>query len=132
MKPITWAMAACLLSAGSAWAATSVTVNKSGAGDFTTIQAAINSGATLITITDSSNYVENLEIGNQDAGGIAVVLTSNKSGTNRPVITPDSTKNYQDTTRLSQGAGFGLFANNSVLSNLVIEAHPDFADSALM
>jgi hypothetical protein len=132
MKQVFWLTAAFLVAALSGEAASSVTVNKSGTGDFTTIQAAINSGATLITITDSTNYVENLEIGNQDTGGIGVVLTSNKTGTNRPVITPDSTKNYLDTTRNSQGAGFGLFANNSVVSNLIIEAHPTFAVSALM
>ena len=132
MKRTVWATAACLITALSCGAATSVTVNKSGAGDFTTIQAAISSGATLITITDSTNYVENIEIGNQDTGGIAVVLTSTKTGTNRPVISPSATKNYLDTTRASQGAGFGLFANNSVVSNLIIEANPDMTVGAMM
>jgi hypothetical protein len=132
MKRIVWATAACLITALSCGAATSVTVNKSGAGDFTTIQAAINSGATLITITDSTNYVENLEIGTQDGGGVAVVLTSTMTGTNRPVISPSATKTYLDTTRANQGAGFGLFANNSVISNLIIEANPDMAVGAMM
>jgi hypothetical protein len=120
-------MAACLIPAFSSMAAPSVTVNKSGTGDFTTIQDAINSGATLITITDSTNYVENLEIGTQDGGGVAVVLTSNKTGTNRPVITPSGAKTYVNSARVNQGAGFGVFANNTVISNLILEAHPTHA-----
>src|SRR5215470_11153658 len=39
------------------------TVNQSGSGNFTNIQAAIDSGASTIVITDSGHYVENLEIG---------------------------------------------------------------------
>ncbi len=134
MKKSLWAIAISLVPVVSGWAAASVTVNQSGAGDFTTIQAAINSGASLITITDSSNYVENLEIGSPDGlggdplnGGPPVTLTSNQSGTNRPVITPFASKSYVDVrqTGSSRQAGFGLFANNSVVSNLIIEAQPD-------
>src|SRR5437867_7475429 len=118
MKKSLWAVMALLVPVVSGWAAASVTVNQSGAGNFTTIQAAISSGASLITITDSSNYVENLEIGNQDTGGSAVTLTSNQSGTNRPVITPSGFKTYVNSARPSQAVDFGLFANNSVISNL--------------
>src|SRR5438128_3052996 len=109
------------------WAA-SVTVNQSGSGDYTNIQAAINSGATTITVTDSAQYFENLEIG----AGSAVTLTSTKTGTNRPVVTPNAVKNYIDAARNNQGAGFGILANNSVISNLVFEAQPDFSMGAVM
>ncbi len=107
----------------------SVEVNQSGAnGAYTTIQAAIDSGADVITITDSSTYVENLEIGDPDnRGGAAVTLTSDKDGDARPVITPSEAKAYLEVHRgdVDRGAGFGLFVDNSVLSNLIIEGNPD-------
>jgi len=131
MKKSLWAAALILVPVVASLAAPSVTVKKGGGGDFTTIQAAIASGATLITIMDSSNYVENLDIGNQDTGGVAVTLTSNQSGTNRPVITPASNRFFTDSARLNQQAGFAIFANNSVISNLVIEAHPDISMGAM-
>jgi len=44
-------------------------VNKTpGAGDFTSVQAAIDSGATTITITDSGTYKEDVTIGDPSAG----------------------------------------------------------------
>lgn len=106
----------------------SVEVNQSGAGGaFTTIQAAIDSGADTITITDSGNYVENVEIGDPDNGGKPVTLTSNQTGDQRPVITPSKVKAYLEVQRsaVDRGAGFGLFANGSTISNLIIEGHPD-------
>lgn len=80
-----------------AWAATAVTFNQTpGAGDFTTIQAATDSGASVITITDSGYCVENLEIGSPDSpGGPAVKLTSTKTGDQRPLITRSDTGNTQ-------------------------------------
>ncbi len=134
MKKIISIVAALWVPLVCSWGAASVTVNQTGTGNFTTIQAAIDSGASLITITDSSNYVENLEIGSPAGlggdplnGGPPVVLTSNQSGTNRPVITPSASKSYVDVrqTGTSRQAGFGVFANNSIISNLVIEAYPD-------
>jgi hypothetical protein len=125
MKTLLWAATALSVFGISAWAATSVTVNKSGSGNYTTIQAAINSGATNITITDSGTYVEDLQIGSLGAGGSPVTLTSNQTGTNRPVITPLNGQAFTDTHRENQQAGIGLFANNSVVANLIIEANPD-------
>jgi len=128
MKKTLWAVA-LFIPVVSSLAATSITVNKSGSGNYTNIQDAIAStatnGATLITITDSGHYVENLQIGDQDAGGTALTLTSNQSGTNRPVITPSANKLYVNSARPNQQAGFAVFANNTVISNLVIEAQPD-------
>jgi hypothetical protein len=109
-----------------------VTVNQSGSGDFTTIKDAIASGASFITITDNGHYIENVQIGDPNSGGSPVVLTSTQSGTNRPVITPSATQSYVNSRRVNQQAGFGLFANNSSLSNLVLEAQPDLADGALI
>ena len=132
MKKILCAAIALFGALSSTGAAGSVTVNQSGSGNFTSIQAAIDSGASLITITDSGHYVENLEIGGQDTGGPAVTLTSNKTGTNLPVITPSAIKFYVNSARNSQGAGFGLFANNSVVSNLILEGQPDLGQMAPM
>lgn len=109
-----------------------MTVNKSGTGDFTTIRAAINSGASTITITDSGNYVEDLQIGNPDTGGPPVTLTSNQAGTNRPVITPLNGHSYTVSRRTGQNGGFGLFAPNSVVSNLILEANGTLNNSAMM
>lgn len=110
----------------SAWAATSVTVNKAGTGGaYTTIQAAINSGASTITITDSGTYVEDLQIGSLGSSGSPVTLTSTQTGTNRPVITPLSGGTFPDTRRNNQHAGIGLFDNDSRVANLIIEANPD-------
>src|SRR5256885_4849458 len=91
MQKHLWAVMALLIPVVSSWAV-SVTVNKSGTGNFTNIQAAIDSGASEITITDSGHYVENLEIGNPNTGSSPVTLTSNQSGTNRPVISPSAFK----------------------------------------
>jgi len=117
----------------SAWAGTTKTVNQSGTGDYTSIQAAIDSGASTITITDSGNYQEDLQIGDptQVGGGPPVTLTSNQTGTNRPVITPLAGHSYTVSRRTGQNAGFGLFANNSVVSNLIIEADGTMNMSAL-
>ncbi|MBN2328534.1 MAG: hypothetical protein JXR73_15425 [Candidatus Omnitrophica bacterium] len=105
-----------------------VEVNQSGAnGAFQTIQEAIDSGADVITITDSAVYEENLEIGDPFDGGTAVTLTSNQTGDLRPVITPTEPKPYLEVHRadMDRGAGFGLFADNSIISNLIIEGNPD-------
>src|SRR5690349_5569976 len=111
MKSIPWVIAAFIIPAASGWAATSVTVKQGGGGDFTTIQSAIDSGASTVTIIDSGHYVENLEIGNPSTGGPAVILTSTKTGAERPIITPSATKTYINSRRTSGGAGFGVFAN---------------------
>ena len=63
MKKQLWTVVALLIPVVASWAV-SVTVNKSGSGNFTNIQVAIDSGASEITITDGGHYVENLEIGN--------------------------------------------------------------------
>jgi hypothetical protein len=131
MKQTFWTLVGLMLSVAAAWPA-GVTVNKAGTGDFTSIQEAINSGASLITITDSETYLESLDIGDPIIGGDAVTLTSNQTGNRRPVITPNVTKTYTNSRRANQGAGFGLFANNSVVSNLIIEAQPDLALGAMM
>jgi hypothetical protein len=130
VKKQLWAVTALLIPVVSSWAV-SVTVNKSGSGNFTNIQAAIDSGASQITITDSGHYVENLEIGSPSTGGPAVTLTSNQSGTNRPVISPNAFKTYINSRRNNQAAGFGLFANNAVISNLIIEGDPDLGVGAM-
>src|SRR5882672_5971078 len=62
MKKTLWTAIAALTTALNGWAAASVTVNQSGSGNFTNIQAAIDSGATTITITDRGQYLENLQI----------------------------------------------------------------------
>ncbi len=126
MRILLWAGTALSAFGISAWAATSVTVNKAGTGGaYTTIQAAIDSGASTITITDSGTYVEDLQIGTLGSSGSPVTLTSNQAGTNRPVVTPLNGQTYPDTRRNNQHAGIGLFANNSVIANLIIEANPD-------
>ena len=122
MKRNLWIVAALLVPVVAS-GATSATVRKDGAGGaYTTIQAAINSGASTITITDSGNYVEDLQIGDTGTNGPPVVLTSTNTGNNRPVITPASGNFYENTRRANQTAGFGLLANNSSVSNLIIEA----------
>ena len=113
-----------MIPVASTLAATSVTVAKSG-GDYTTIQAALNSGASTVTITDSGTYQEDLQIGTLGSPGSPVTLTSTHAGTNRPVITPLNGQVFTDTHRQNQQAGIGLFANNSVVANLIIEANPD-------
>jgi len=128
MKKTLWTAIATLTTALNGWAAASVTVNQSGSGNFTNIQAAIDSGATTITITDSGQYLENLQI----PAGPAVTLTSNKNGTNRPVITPVNTTFYSNARRGNQGAGVGILANHTVVSNLIIEAQPDLAVGAMV
>ncbi|MBI3852826.1 MAG: hypothetical protein HY298_21435 [Verrucomicrobia bacterium] len=131
MKKTSFAVAALLIPIVSSWAV-SVTVKQSGGGDYTNIQAAIDSGASTITIIDSAHYVENLEIGNPDTGGSAVTLTSNQTGDKRPVITPSDAKSYVEVNSATRFAGFGLFANNSVVANLILEAQPDFNNAAMM
>jgi hypothetical protein len=66
--------------------------------------------------------VENLQIGDTGTNGPPVVLTSTNTGNSRPVITPASETVYVNTKRANQQAGFGLLANNSSVSNLIIEA----------
>ncbi len=107
-----------------------VEVNQSGAGGaFTSIQAAIDSGAKEIIITDSGTYLEDLQIGTPEDGGPAVTLTSTKTGGERPVITPEIGRAYVHTHRSStapdRGAGLGIFSNGTKVSNLIIEGNPD-------
>ena len=99
----------------------------SGSTNFTSIMAAVTSGATNIIITDSAQYFENVQIGDPTllVGGPPVTLTATQVGANRPVITGMNLTGYIDSKRGNQYAGFGLFANNSVVANLVIEAYPD-------
>jgi hypothetical protein len=130
MKRNLWIVAALLVPVVASWA-TSATVRKDGAGGaYTTIQAAINSGASIITIMDSGTYVEDVTIGTDygspdpAASGPPVTLTSTSSGANRPVITPAAGTVFVDSRRGNQQAGFCLFANNSAVSNLIIEALP--------
>src|SRR6185436_12980290 len=87
MKQTFWTLMGLMLSVAAAWPA-AVTVNKAGTGNYTTIQEAINSGASQITITDSETYLESLEIGDPFIGGDPVTLTSTKTGSQRPVIAP--------------------------------------------
>ena len=99
-----------------------VEVNKAGTnGAFTSIQAAIDSGADDIKITDSGVYVENLEIGDPNdtvGANSAVTLRSTGTGAERPVIRPSELKEYVD-AHTGHRYGFGLFANNSVIKNLI-------------
>jgi len=132
MKAYLWAMPILMLPALGWAAGSSVTVNQSGTGNYTNIQAAIDSGASVITITDSGHYVEDLQIGDPSTGGPPVTLTSNQAGTNRPVITPLAGHIYEDTRRNSQSAGFGLLADNSAVSNLVLEASGSLGTGAMM
>ena len=48
------------------------------------------------------------------------------------MITPSANKSYVCSRRSNQQAGFGVFANNSAISNLIIEAQPDLLDGAMM
>ena len=133
MRKTSWAKAAFLIPVVSSWAA-SVTVNQSlplGGGNYTNIQAAIDSGASIITITDSGTYKEDVQIGDPAAGGSPVILTSTKTGANRPVITPLNGHSYTCSRRAGQQAGFGLFASYSSVSNLIIEANGDMNNSAM-
>jgi len=132
MKKSIYVLSALLVAAVSGWAATSATVNKAGTGGaYTTIQAAIDSGASTVTITDSGTYLEDVQIGDPDTSGPPVTLTSTKTGDSRPVITPVNGHSYIVSRRTGQNAGFGVFANNSVVSNLIIEANGDLNNSAM-
>ncbi|MBW7937330.1 MAG: hypothetical protein H3C63_00320 [Candidatus Omnitrophica bacterium] len=122
-------IAFCLFSAGTGWGL-SVTVNKAGSGGaFTSIQSAINSGADHITITDSGVYEENVTIGDNDTltGGPAVTLTSTKTGVDRPVITTNDSHTYTDAQDGGRGAVVQVFAQNSKISNVIVEANPEVA-----
>ena len=134
MKKSIYAASVLLVGVISGWAV-SVTVNQSlpvGGGNYTNIQAAIDSGASTITITDSGHYVEDVQIGDPIANGPPVILTSTKTRSSRPVITPLAGNQYTCSRRSNQGAGFGVFAPNSEVSNLIIEANPDVSAGAMM
>ena len=131
MKKNLWIVAALLVPVVASWAGPSVTVRKDGTGNYTSIMAAITNGASIITITDSGTYVEDVQIGDPNAGGPPVILTSTKSGDNRPVITPLDGHSYTCSRRGGQQAGFGLFASYSSVSNLIIEANGDMGMSAM-
>lgn len=122
----------CLLILGlfvatSGWSST-VTVNKAGTGGaYTSINAALTAGGTHITITDSSTYEEDLVLG--DISSItnpAITITSDKTGDQRPRITPLNPQAYQE----AQNQRFHcvqVFAPNSRLSNLIFESDTGLA-----
>lgn len=107
-----------------------VEVNKSGAnGAFTTIQAAVDSGATTITITDSGTYDENVRIGTTAGRGTPITLTSTKTGTERPVLqstTPSPV--YVSVRNDVNRATLGVLSDGCMISNLIVEGNPMFQD----
>lgn len=121
-----------------AWSV-SVEVNKAGddsvvGGPYKTIQAAIDfcqsadDGPDVVTITDSGLYEENFVIGNEDQGGTPVELTSNKTGDERPVISPlVALGPFFETHRdpPDRMAGTAIYSNGSKLSNVILESNPE-------
>lgn len=107
-----------------------VEVNKAGTnGAFTTIQAAIDSGATSITITDSSTYDENVRIGTTSGRGTPITLTSTKTGDQRPVLqstTPSPV--YVNARNDVNRATLGVLSDGCLISNLIVEGNPMFQD----
>ncbi len=123
MKKLFVAFFAIAALAAGSWA---VTVNQSGGGDFTSVQAALDSGATEIIITDSAVYDENIEIGSPSDRGTPVTLTSNQTGDNRPVLASTTTSPIFDSVRNAENTGsVGVFSDGTVISNLIIKGNPD-------
>lgn len=122
MKSSVFVTLACVALVSSGWA---VNVAQDGSGDFTSIQAALDSGATEITITDSGVYDEIVMVGNQASGGDAVTITSTQSGDQRPVISPSSVSppliEPHRWNNGDRGGGFMVFASGSVISNVIVE-----------
>ncbi len=116
-----------LLVATSGWSST-VTVNKAGTGGaYTSINAALAAGGTYITITDSSTYEEDLILGDNStiAGGPAITITSDKTGEERPRLTPTvECPSYTD-GQASRRHCVQVFSPNSHFSNLIFEANGD-------
>ena len=129
---------AVLLAAPAAWSV-SVEVNKSGddsvaGGPYLTIQAAIDycqsadDGDDVVTITDSGLYEENFWIGKEEENIAPVHLTSNKTGDERPVISPlEALGPFFETHRdpPDRYAGTAITSNGSKLSNVILESNPD-------
>ncbi len=119
-----------LLVVTSGWS-TTVTVNKAGTGGaYTSINAALAAGGTHITITDSSTYEEDLIIGNNStiAGGPPITITSDKTGDQRPRITPTSgCPAYDEANTTSRIHCVQVFAPNSHISNLIIESNAEYS-----
>lgn len=119
-----------LLVVTSGWS-TTVTVNKAGTGGaYTSINAALAAGGTHITITDSSTYEEDLIIGNNDTipGGPPITITSDKTGDQRPRITPTSgCPAYNEANSTSRIHGVQVFAPNSHFSNLIFESNAEYS-----
>ena len=105
-----------------------VEVNKTGA--VKTIQDAVDKigdqGGT-VTITDSSVYEETVLIGKDSARwGKPITITSNKTGAQRPVISPQTALGpYTEVHSTERITGVAVFTDGCNISNLVVEANPD-------
>ena len=105
------------------------TVAQDGSGDYTSIQAAIDAGETLVTIIDSAVYDENVRIGDLHGAGTAVTLTSNKSGADRPTLSSTSPSGGIASVRNNENhATLALLANGSTVSNMILEGNPDVVE----
>ena len=102
------------------------TVAQDGSGDYTSIQAAIDAGETMVTIIDSGVYDENVRIGDLHGAGTAVTLTSNKSGAERPTLSSTTSSGPYASARNNENtATLALLANGSTVSNMILEGNPD-------
>ncbi len=129
MKPrVLYLMAVCTVLLSNAGWALDISVSK--AGPVTSIQQAVDQigeQGGVITITDSGTYEESILIGDDSANkGQPITITSNKTGNERPIISPLSAVGpFIEANKSERVANVAIMINGSKLSNVILEGNPD-------